>query len=47
MMRARFNRQVATSKQKDFLFEQDDDEMHGFEDIEDDMDDASESYMRQ
>lgn len=47
MMRARFNRQVATSKPKDFLFDQEDDDMHGFEDLDDDMDDASESFMRQ
>ena len=33
---------------KDFLFEHDDDDMGaGFEDLDDEMDDASESYMRQ
>ena len=49
MMRARFNRSVKDRRpSKEFLFENDDDEMQGFEDLEDELDDpASESLIRQ
>ena len=53
MMRERFNRQTKdgrnnTSRNRDFLFEADEDEMQGFEDLEDELEDhASESLIRQ
>ena len=47
MMRARFNRQVKERRPREFIFDNDEDEMQGFEDLEDELDDqASESYIR-